>query len=413
VRRELAWAGLGIAALLTPLVPLGVFSITAALPTDLEAIDARYEPLENRSQRVPSTPGACGLNEAGPACTRVETSFKTKEVSYPTRETVMGLSTLNGTLYLPDAPDGRRPAAILVHGSGPQSRHALTPGEITGAYDKPLAVFDALAADLAGQGLVVLTYDKRACAQCYPEIYENADFSDFRFQLFVEDALAGIDYLASRDDVHGDAIVVLGHSQGGGFAPHIAAADDRVVAVAMLAGFTGTFRDIVVDQLEAYADTRRAQWDVFGAWNLSIQADVMRQCLDKLDGDYDPADDCLGGGVHLQALAEYDALNSLTPAVIRDLDAPLFAVSGTVDRNVPAEEIAAIIAASGGSDAEFHLIPKMGHNLTNAIQPEEPPELHSTFLTRLSDFLSSVHFPAAPTPERSDAVTPDGLPHKP
>jgi len=390
VRRELLWAGLGVACLVTPIIPVTVLSITAALPTDLEALDADWEPIEDRSQRVARADDVCGLNESGPPCKRISTTFHTMDVQYPTRRTVMGLTELQGTLYVPEGLDGQRPAAILVHGSGPQDRHERTPGELVGAYDNPIAVFDSLAEALARQGLVVLTYDKRACGPCYPHVHEGGDYTDFRFQLFMEDALAGVDYLASRHDVEPDAIVVLGHSQGGGFAPHIAAADERIAAAVMLAGFTGTFRDALVDQLVLYGDIRRRQWDWFGAWNLQLQADFYAKCLNKLDGDYDPADECLGGGTSLQAIAEYEEINSQTPVVIGALEVPLFAVSGTIDRNIPPTEMVKISAATNGGDAEFHLIAGMGHGLTDMMNPADPPVLEPQFVERLAIFLSTV-----------------------
>jgi len=409
VRRELAWAGLGIAILLTPLVPLLVLTLTAIVPTDLAALDAEAEPIEDRSQRVARAADHCGLNESGPPCTRITTTVRTEEVSFPTRNDAMGLEALNGTLYLPENLDGPRPAAILVHGSGPQDRHERTPGELITLYDEPIAIFDTLATTLAQQGLVVLTYDKRACGSCYPHIHEAGDYSEFRFQLFLEDALAGVDYLASRDDVLRDAVVVLGHSQGGGFAPHIAAADERVVAAVMLAGFTGTFRDAIVDQLHLFGDIRRRQWDWFGAWSVDLQARVYKDCLDKLDGDYDPDDMCVGGGTSLRAMAEYDVLNRTTPDVIGNLDVPLFAVAGTIDRNIPPPEMARIVAASKGGDAEFHLIAGMGHGLTNVLEPADPPELEPEFLDRLEAFLTSVATPMPPQPPSEEPPADDLL----
>ena len=388
---------LGLGAVVIALV--GV-SITAVLPFDHAALDAQWQPLTDRSQRLAH--GGCGLSEvATPAgCQPAQPAeVQTQSVSFATRSDAMGFTELRGTVYRPQGLEGPRPAAILVHGSGPQDRHVDLSGElISPQYFSRLAIFDALAVSLAEQGLVVLTYDKRSCGACYPVQHAAADYSDFRFQLLLEDAGAGIDWLARQDDVQDNAIVVIGHSQGGGFAPHIAAGDPRVAAVVMLAGFVGTFRQEVLDQLERSATMRREKWDVLGAWNVEAQARALTACLAKLDGDYDPVDECLGGGVSLQAVAEYDALNATTLEVIAGLQAPLCALSGTVDRNVMPDQLLSIQAASQG-DAEFHLIKGVGHGLINLLEPATPPSLDPHLSEILSAFLASVATPPVATPD--------------
>jgi len=395
VRGEVIRTAFGVSMMGVPLVAIGALSVAAILPTNPERLNAEWEPIEDRSQRRDVK--GCGLNEvvAGSGCERVvATGVRTEEVQFDTRKTVMGFTGLNGTLYLPEGVSGPRPAAILVHGSGPQSRRETSPGEVVGAYDEPIAIFDALAHALAMQGLVVLTYDKRSCGNCYPDLHTGADYTAFRFSLFMDDALDGIAYLAGRSETNPDAIAVVGHSQGGGFAPHIGAADERVAAVVMLAGFTGTFRDALIDQLERVALIRIAQWDWLGAWNVRFQKQVYRTCLDQMDGEHDPNDDCLGGGTTLVALAEYDELNHRTPETLGALEVPVFAISGTVDRNIPPEEMAAIKSATGGGDAEFHLVAGMGHGLTDLLEPSSPPVLHPELLERLAAFLGTVPAPA-------------------
>ncbi len=391
VRGEVIRTAIGVAVLAMPIVPITLLSIAALMPTNLATLDAEFKPIADLEQRRIPDEG-CGLNErtTGGGCERITAGFKTEEIRFPTRGEVMGFTGLNGTLYVPEGLEGRRPAVILVHGSGPQDRHERSPGELVGAYANPIPIFDDLAEILAAQGLVVLTYDKRACGKCYREEHTGADYSDFRFSLFMDDALDGVDFLASHPAVDPGRVVVIGHSQGGGFAPHIAAADDRIVAAVMLAGFTGTFRDAMIDQLERVADIRAGQWDWFGAWSVQLQSRVYATCLNKLDGDYDPDEQCLGGGVSLQSLAEYDELNRRTPATLGALDKPVFAISGTVDRNIPPEEMALIKAGIAGGDAEFHLIAGMGHGLTDMLEPADPPVLHPELVERLTTFLSTL-----------------------
>jgi len=393
-RRELFMVGLGVLALGGPMVPILGLSLTSLIPFDHEGLDAEWEPLADRSQRVEL--GGCGLTEVStPAgCVPARpTEVTTQDVSFPTRGQTTGLTQLNGTVYLPQGLDGPRPAAILVHGSGPSDRRGASPGELVSPmYLTELAIFESLAMELAEQGLVVLSYDKRSCGRCYPEFHGSVDYRTFRFQFLLDDARAGIDWLEAQDHVDGDAVVVLGHSQGGGFAPHIAAADDRVVAAVMLAGFVGTFREALTSQLESTADIRRKQWDYLGAWNVDLQVAGYRACLDKLDAAYDPDDFCIGGGTTLQAIAEYDELNEKTLDVIAGLDKPLCALNGTVDRNVGPEQLMAIREASRG-DAEFHLLSGVGHGLRNLVEPSNPPIIDPQVSEVISTFLSSVKAP--------------------
>jgi hypothetical protein len=113
----------------------------------------------------------------------------------------------------------------------------------------------------------------------------------------------------------------------------------------------------------------------------------------KLDGDYDPADECLGAGMSLQAVVEYDALNATTLQVISGLQTPLCALSGTVDRNVMPDQLLAIQAASQG-DAEFHLLKGVGHGLRNLLDPAAQSSIDPQVIDALSAFLASVATPS-------------------
>lgn len=410
---EIGRMALGLMVLGSPFLFIVALSISAAIPTRLAPLDAEVAPIEDRASRValgdplPSLTDETGSSGRSPAR---PTGIHTEELTFPTRNSAMGLQQLQGTLTLPEGLEGPRPGVILVHGSGPANRHEDSPGELVASYDEPLPLFDRLAEHLAQEGFAVLTWDKRSCASCYPGLHAGDRVGEFRFQLFMDDALAAADALALRPEVDGRALVVIGHSQGGGFAPHLAAADPRFAAVVMLAGFTGTFRDALLDQLERIAVIRERQWDLLGAWSTRAQAASIRHCLDKMEaplptaspGDPDPLEEmCIGGGVSLRALAEYETLNRRTVAAIQQLEVPLFAASGTVDRNVPPAELSTIREAARGKDAEFHLIAGMGHGLRGLLQPADPPVIHPELLRRLDGFLASVPWPQGPQSDQS------------
>ena len=189
-----AWLAFSATTVFGPLVPLLALTVTALLPTDLARLDAEWEPFEDRTRRLPPGPG-CGLNETPTAsgCAPARpASVRTEEVAFPTRGVAMGFSSLNGTLHVPVGLDGPRPAVILLHGSGPTDRNADLPGEVVSMYDAPLPLFRVLADDLAAQGLVVLRYDKRSCGGCYPAEHAGADYTQFRFAHYIDDAEAAI-----------------------------------------------------------------------------------------------------------------------------------------------------------------------------------------------------------------------------
>ena len=106
---------------------------------------------------------------------------------------------LAGTLTRPDAT-GPHPAAVLVSGSGPQDRDETIFGH------KPFLV---LADYLTRRGIAVLRYDDRGIAG------SSGDFSSATTEEFTSDARAAVEYLAGRAEIDGDAIGVIGHSEGG------------------------------------------------------------------------------------------------------------------------------------------------------------------------------------------------------
>jgi pimeloyl-ACP methyl ester carboxylesterase len=110
-----------------------------------------------------------------------------------------GAVHLSGTMFVPRAP-GKHPAAVLVHGSGPEGRWAT-------AY---------IADELARRGVLTLTYDKRGVGQ------STGDWKTASLEDLTGDARAAVHVLALRRDVDRARVGVYGHSQGAEIAPAIA-----------------------------------------------------------------------------------------------------------------------------------------------------------------------------------------------
>lgn len=119
--------------------------------------------------------------------------YRTEEVSFSSRDGTQ----LAGTLYVPFGKANRRPATVLIHGSGGQARNG---------YASIMAV---LADQLASQGRVVLTYDKRGVDA------SQGDWTRAGFELLADDAIAGMAFVTKRTEVDPGRVGLAGTSQAG------------------------------------------------------------------------------------------------------------------------------------------------------------------------------------------------------
>ncbi len=363
--------------------------IASAIPTDVGALARRYPAIEDRSGRVLAS-GGCGLNERPSAagCEPVRRArYDEQEVTFRSSHPERGLAEFRGTLSVPRV-EGRRPAAILIHGSGPNCRDQEVPGDLLVRYSPPFPMFRELAHELSAQGIVVLRYDKRHCHDYRGYRHDPATFD---WSHLIDDARDALAFLATRDEVDPNALIVIGHSEGGQLAPFVAHEEPHVAAVLMLAGPTDRFGDGMIEQLGRFAAIRRSQYDYFAVYAVEAQADELRACLSKLETPaYDPDEQCLGGGVTLRAMASFHALEDRTGEVMRSLHCPLFALQGSADINIHPEQIPRMQAILRGRDAEVHRVHGVSHPLTNAIDPPDPPAFDPVVIERITTFLGSV-----------------------
>ncbi len=123
----------------------------------------------------------------------------------PVRYASGGVS-IAGSLLLP-ATAGPHPAIVMIHGSGPVTRDGLRP----------------FADHFARNGVAVLMTDKRGSG------VSTGRWSRATFEDLAGDALAGVAYLKTRQDIQVSAIGLHGTSLGGWVAP-LAAVKSRDVA---------------------------------------------------------------------------------------------------------------------------------------------------------------------------------------
>ncbi|MGB3392770.1 MAG: alpha/beta fold hydrolase [Stenotrophomonas sp.] len=174
-------------------------------------------------QPAPPPPASAPAADAG---------FIERDFSVPASGTAK--AALPGTLALPKG-DGRFPAVVLVHGSGPQDRD-----ETIG----PNRPFLDIARGLAAQGIAVLRYEKRTHAR--PQDFTGTFSIDDET---TDDAVAAATALAGADNIDPQRVFVLGHSQGGLLAGRIAkAANGKLAGLILLAAPARPLLDLLAEQ---------------------------------------------------------------------------------------------------------------------------------------------------------------------
>lgn len=147
-----------------------------------------------------------------------------------------GELVLPGTLTVPMG-EGRFPAVILVHGSGPQDRdESIGP-------NKP---FQDLACGLASQGIVVLRYEKRT-RQYAAKLAKSTDKLTIQEET-IADASKAVSILKKNEAVIVDRIFILGHSLGGMLIPRIYEKRPEIAGFVIMAGNARPLEDLILEQ---------------------------------------------------------------------------------------------------------------------------------------------------------------------
>lgn len=144
--------------------------------------------------------------------------YKQEEVTFP--NTKAG-NILAGTLTTPSNGKASK-IVVLITGSGPQNRDE----ELQGMNHRPFLV---LSDWLTRNGIAVLRYDDRGVGRSTGN-FNNATTADF-----ADDAEAAVAYIQSRPDLNKLAIGLVGHSEGGMIAPMVAARNNAVKFMCLLA----------------------------------------------------------------------------------------------------------------------------------------------------------------------------------
>ncbi len=141
---------------------------------------------------------------------------------------------LAGTLTIPKDAESC-PAVILITGSGPQDRDETIFGH------RP---FFVIADYLTRNGIAVLRVDDRGVGG------SEGNISDATSKDFVNDVIAGLEFLRKKPQIDAENIGLIGHSEGGIIAPMAANQSGDIAFVVLLAGPGIVGEQIVYEQGE-------------------------------------------------------------------------------------------------------------------------------------------------------------------
>ena len=330
-------------------------------------------------------------------------SYYSEDVRFEnTKDTV----ALYGTLTLPNK-DGQFPAVVLISGSGPHNRDEELMGH------KPFLV---LSDYLTKNGIAVLRYDDRGTAKSKGIFSKGTSFD------FSNDAEAAFNYLQTRKEILPNKIGLMGHSEGGLIAPMIAARNNKVAFVVMLAG-TGMSGDQIMllqQELIARADgakesdiekTKSVNKAVFDIIRKNenpnnLNSELTSYLKNELEKDT-TLEKALGmsGDDNIKStikqitspwflyFLKYDPL----PALIQ-VTCPVLAINGEKDLQVPPKENLAAIKKALKKGGNKNFVTKELPGLNHLFQecktgsPEEYGEIEQTFSpAALSEILNWIN----------------------
>jgi dienelactone hydrolase len=161
-----------------------------------------------------------------------------KPETFHERELTIGsdMWKVQGTLTTP-VSGGRVPGIVFVHGPGPNDRNESI---------FATRIFEDLAEGLAAHGYAVLRYDKRSRIH-------GEELSQTSYTLddeTVEDAVRALAVLRAQPEIDPNRVYLLGHSLGGYASPRIAARDQKLAGLILLAGLARPVEDAAVEQTE-------------------------------------------------------------------------------------------------------------------------------------------------------------------
>lgn len=316
--------------------------------------------------------------------------YATEEVVFHNPKANINLA---GTLSIPRGK-GPHPGVVLISGSGPQNRDE----EIAG--HKPFLV---LADFLARNGIASLRFDDRGVNQ------SEGNFASATSLDFKTDAAAALAFLQKQKRIDPERCGLIGHSEGGMIAQMMAADNDKLAFIVLLAAPGVPIPELMLKQAKRIA---RAQGASKNEIELSLASnravfDILLQVHDPdsarklVNREMENLAVSLSGNdpgrkemLHNQLQSGLDAV--FTPwflffikykpeDYLSRVKCPVLALNGDKDIQVEAVSniggITEIIQRSGNVQLSTHILPGLNHLFQTAETgaPREYAEIEETF----------------------------------
>lgn len=292
------------------------------------------------------------------------------------------------------APQGKGPfpTVVIVTGAGPSTRNAA--GTLTAA--------------LNAAGIAVVRYDKRGCGD------STGDLAAASVPELIDDARAIVKYVKTRADVDIRRIALIGLSQGAVISPAVAVKDGGIAALVLLGPPAMRLDQLSLLQWEivarehggddAFVAKGRAQFARLTEVVTSARSDEDMRARSKPLLDSAVAQGLIPqaqvepilAGVSTQA--QRDAFTYDPAAVLRQVKVPVLALTGSLDRQVPADPNLPILrqALAADSDVTAEVMPGLNHIFQMAKtgsaeewgQLNQPAYGNPQMLQRVTDWLT-------------------------
>ncbi len=273
-----------------------------------------------------ATPNTAPISYAAPA----NAPYSATDVTF----TSPAGHTLAGTLTMPRRAIARVPAIVTISGSGAQERDGALPG-IEG-----YRIFRQIADTLGARGIAVLRLDDRGVGA------STGNHAAATSRDFADDVRAAVTWLRTRDDIDGDRIALVGHSEGGIIAPMVAASDARLAGIAVLAGPAYSGSRIVAFQ------QRNAIAQMMPNATASSRDSAVRSAQEQSSA-------LARDNPWLREFLAYDPLPTA-----RRVQQPVLILQGERDLQVTAEQadtLAAAMRAGGNTNVTVHRLRNTNH----------------------------------------------------
>ena len=297
--------------------------------------------------------------------------------------------TLEGSLTLPSRIAGEAvPAVVLIHGSGPQSRDSVLPGQLNMSFGGiEIAAFVDISAALSAVGVAVLRYDKRSCTAAggYCDNEYPTPGADILVSDFATDALSAVAWLAEHKEIDPERVFVVGHSQGAALMPAIL---DGAPALAGGVSLAGNYRPI--DTLLRYQLESSAAGMLAAGYPQSVIDTQLADLIEMVEAlEALRAGNFSGttiGGVPVEFWQDWMTIGDTRPGLIAVEPRPMLAINGDNDSNIPHDPELVLWADAG---VETVLLPCVTHALNCVEGAEIGDKVDSDLLDALSDWILS------------------------